>query len=100
MATAQTITEGVESKIKVTSRFELFDFIFLFGGIAFAFITKIFVHEHLVPFYYVYCFLMAAFLTARSPFNKRRRNFESLYFLIIKDVAIYRPHVARERHEG
>ena len=46
----------------------------------------------------IFSVLMAIFLTAKSTFNKNRRNYESLYFLLTKDDSTYRPFRLEEEN--
>lgn len=94
--TANTITDGVESKVRVTANIEIFDFFFVLGAAGLAYMMRGFVHEKLQIPFFLFTVLLAVFLTARSTFNKKRRNFESLYFLIMKDESVYKPIAAGE----
>ena len=94
--THTTITDGVESKVKVAAGIEIFDCFFVLGALGLAYMLRSFVHEYLQVPFLIFTVLMAVFLTARSTFNKKRRNYESLFFLITKDVAVYGPFAAGE----
>lgn len=85
-------TESIESSSKVTGNFEVFDFFFL---LIYTFITialSSYVHEKLTIAYYIFSAIMAVFLTAKSPFNKYRRNYESIYFMLTRDTTVYIPY--------
>ena len=93
---ARQTTENIESKTRVYAGFEVFDFFFVIGYFAISYALSDLVHDRLKLPFMIFSFLMAVFLTARSTFNKKRRNYESLYFLITKDVAVYGPFAAGE----
>ena len=93
--THTTITDGVESKVKVAAGIEIFDCFFVLGALGLAYMLRSFVHEYLQVPFLIFTVLMAVFLTARSTFNKKRRNYESLYFLMVKDETVYHPWISR-----
>ncbi len=98
MATKIT-TQSFESKTKVWGNIEIFDFFFIGAYTFFSYSLASMVHEKLRLWYMIFSILMAVFLTSKSSFNKNRRNFESLYFLLTKDESTYRPFKMREEHE-
>lgn len=85
------ITEEIESPSKVTKHIEAFDFFFIiiYVGVSFALMGG--VYSALKPFYMIFSLAVAVFLTSKSAFNKKRRNYESLILLLKKDYEIYRP---------
>lgn len=84
-------TQTLESKAKITDWLDVADMFFLAVYIGLSYVLLGEVHEYLhIPFM-IFSSLMGAFLTMKSPFNKRRKNYESIYFLVAKDIAIYRP---------
>lgn len=90
---ATITTDSIESKTKVKGNFEVFDLFFMLGYVGISYGLMGMVHETLhIPFM-IFSFLMAGFLTMKSTFNKKRRNYESLYFLISKDLTVYRPFI-------
>lgn len=93
---ARQTTESLESKTRVYAGFEVFDFFFVIGYFAISYALSDLVHDRLKLPFMIFSFLMAVFLTAKSTFNKKRRNYESLYFLIMKDISTYRPYMYQE----
>ncbi len=98
MATKIT-TQSFESKTTVYRNIEIFDFFFVGTYTFFSYSLTLIVHERLRLLFMIFSILMAVFLTSKSSFNKNRRNFESLYFLLTKDESTYRPFRMREEHE-
>lgn len=90
-------TESIESPSKVSKHIDVFDFFFVMVYVGISFAMKISVNERLRPGFMVFSFLMAVFLTSKSTINKKRRNFESIYFLITKDTGTYRPFMMKEK---
>lgn len=90
MAT-RTTTQSIESKTKVWGNIEIFDFFFVIAYFGLSYSLSSLVHDKLRVFFMIFSVLMAIFLTAKSTFNKNRRNYESLYFLLKKDDSTYRP---------
>ena len=93
MSQNMPVAEEIESPSKVTKRIEIFDFFFVIFYMVICIGLKSMISERLsIPF----SFLMAIFLTSRSLYNKKRRNYESLYFLLTRDRAVYRPFISEE----
>ena len=94
------ITEEIESPAKATKHIEVKDMFFFLGYITIAFAFKNLVHDSLEIPYLIFSALMAVFLTMKSFYNKRRRNYESLYLLISRffsdGIYGYRPIYERE----
>lgn len=88
---SRTTTQSIESKTKVWGNIEIFDFFFIGAYVAISYALSSIVHPKLRLIYMIFSVIMGIFLTARSSFNKNRRNYESLYFLFIKDSFTYRP---------
>lgn len=97
MAT-RTTTQSIESKTKVWGSIEIFDFFFIGGYTGLSYALSSMVHDRLKVFFMIFSVLMAIFLTAKSTFNKNRRNYESLYFLLTKDDSTYRPFRLEEEN--
>ena len=84
------VTEEIESPNKVSKHIEAVDFFFviIYMGLAFAFMSL--VHEKLHIPYMIFSFLMCTFLTSKSVFNKKRRNYESMFMMLRHDITVYR----------
>lgn len=89
----QKTTEAIESSPKIGKSIYAFDFFFVFVFVAVSFGLKSLVHESVRSAYMIFSFMVAVFLTAKSSENKRRRNFESIYFLLKKDIVTYIPYI-------
>lgn len=94
-----TATESVESTAKVTSFLDVFDLFFMVGYVGVSYIFSALVHEKLRLPFFVFSFFMAGFLTMKSTFNRKRRNYESIYFLIISDRSTYRPYIDKGEND-
>ncbi|MBS6799162.1 MAG: hypothetical protein KH297_04690 [Firmicutes bacterium] len=88
---ARTTTESIESKNKISEHFDVFDLFFVSVYMAVSLIFKSMVNNRLGTAFMVFSALIAGFLTMRSSFNKKRRNYESIFFLLQKDMKVYRP---------
>ena len=93
---ARQTTESLESKTRVYAGFEVFDLFFVMGYLMISYGLSDLVHDRLKIPFMIFSFLIAVFLTTKSTFNKKRRNYESIYFLIMKDVSTYRPYLHEE----
>lgn len=84
------VTEEIESPNKVTKHIEAADFFFviIYMGLAFAFLSL--VHEKLKIAYLIFSLFMCTFLTSKSVFNKKRRNYESIFMMMKHDITVYR----------
>ena len=87
------VVQDIKSETKVGKSVYLFDFFFLvtYGAVSFLFGST--VHEMLrIPFY-IFSAVCAIFLTMKSNWNKKRRNWESLLLYIRRDKGVYYPLV-------
>ena len=98
------ITQDIESPAKATKHIEVKDMFFFLGYITIAFAFKNLVHDSLEIPYLIFSALMAGFLTMKSYYNKRRRNYESLYILTSRffsdGIYGYRPIYEREENRS
>lgn len=91
-------TESLKSKVKVTDWLELKDFMFVAVYMTVMLIFQTFVHRRLILWFYAFSFFIAVFLVLKSNFNARRRNYESIFFLLTRDDKVYKP-ITRGRNE-
>lgn len=84
-------TESIESKTKVTGEFEVRDLFFMIAYVGMSYVMSGAVHENLQIPFLLFSVFVSGFLTKKSSFNKKRRNYESLYFLLTRDETVYRP---------
>ena len=94
------ITEEIESPTKATKHIEVRDLFFFLGYLTCALAFRDLVHDRLQIPYIIFSALIATFLTMKSVFNKKRRNYESIYLLISRffsdGIYGYRPTYERE----
>ena len=94
---ARTITtESVESKTKVIFDYDAYDLFFIVIYAAISFGLRSEVHDSLRGAFMIFSIVIAIFLSSKSSLNKKRKNYESLYLLITRDTANYRPFFAKE----
>lgn len=87
------VVQDIKSETKVGKSVYLFDFFFLVTYGAVSFLLGSTVHEMLrIPFY-IFSAVCAIFLTMKSNWNKKRRNWESLLLYIRRDKGIYYPRI-------
>lgn len=92
----KTTTETIESKTKVFGNFDVFDMFFVALYIFFSYGLRIYVHPTLRVAFFIFSAAVAVFLITPSTGNKKRKNYESIYFLIAKDIKVYRPFFRKE----
>ena len=94
------ITEQIESPVKVSKSIEFFDLMFFICYMAVSAAFSSLVADRLAVPFFIYSALMAIALTIKSPFNKNRRNFESIYFMLKRDKEVYKPIYNLEEMEN
>lgn len=84
------VTEEIESPNKVSKYIMVADFFFviIYMGIAFSFMSQ--VHDRLHIPYLIFSLAFSIFLTCKSGFNRKRRNYESMFLMFRHDLNIYR----------
>lgn len=87
------VVQDIKSETKVGKSVYLFDFFFLVTYGAVSFLLGSTVHEMLRILFYIFSAVCAIFLTMKSNWNKKRRNWESLLLYIRRDKGIYYPLV-------
>lgn len=97
---AKTVTTtSIESSNRVFGSYDVWDFLFIMIYVMISYGLRLYVHPSLrIPFF-IFTFVVAFFLTSKSGLNKRRKNYESLYFLITADLAAYRPYLNEEERK-
>ena len=84
------ITEEIESPNRVFKNVEVADFFFVIGYMCVAFALRSLVHPALHIPYLISSLLFCIFLTCRSAWNRKRRNYESLILMMKHDTGVYR----------
>ena len=95
------VTKEVKSESKVGLWLYAFDFFFLLIYIAITYMLRNSVHEKLRIFYYFFSLAFAIFFTLPSVFNKKRRNYQTIYFYFEKakkDDKVYKPEFAPRKN--
>ena len=85
------VTAEIESPVKVSKSIEFFDLIFFICYMAISAGFSSMVADRLVVPFFIYSGCVTIALTIKSPFNKNRRNFESIYFMVKRDKEVYKP---------
>ena len=94
------VTEEIKSQTKVFMGLYIFNFFFLIVYIGLTYLLRNFVHQDLRIAYYIFSAIMAIFLTLPSPFNKKRRNYQSIFILLKRDNIVYKPIVIKGEGAG
>lgn len=85
-------TRDIDSNITVFKNVTVTDAITLGIWIVFTFTLENIVHDSLRLPFIIFSISMGIFLVCPSLINKQRRNYESIYILLTKDVGGYRPY--------
>ena len=93
-------TESIESKTKITGDFEVRDLFFMVAYVGLSYAMMSIVAQQLHGPFLLFSILVSLFLTKNSSFNRKRRNYESLYFLLTKDETVYHPWIRREKTDA
>ncbi|WP_052083973.1 DUF5592 family protein [Eubacterium sp. ER2] len=94
-----TTTEEIRSETKVTNHIFLTDFFFVIGYIGVAYLLSGLVRDDLHMAYYIFSAVAALLLSLPSPYNKNRRNWQSIYFVFKKDPYIYEPVFDKDQYK-
>lgn len=94
------VVQDIKAETKVGKNIYLFDFFFLLVWATVTFMCGSFVHENLRIVFYFFSAACGIFLTLKSSWNKRRRNWESLILFIRKDREVYRPVINLSKATG
>lgn len=91
------VVQDMKAETKVGKSIYLFDFFFLLVYAAVTLVLVNLVHSSLhVPFY-LFSAAAAFSLTMKSSWNKKRRNWESIFLFLRKDRVIYYPVINQEK---
>lgn len=96
---ANNVITDIESKNKATSNLNFSSLIFVISYMFIAFMFQGYVNLILQIPYYIFSLICAVFLVLPSRFNKGRNNLESIYVMLNKDIAVYRPYVLVGKEE-
>lgn len=87
------VVKDMKAETKVGKFIFLFDFFFLLGYAAVSMMLVKMVQESLSVPFYIFSGVVALFLTLKSPWNKKRRNWESLLLYLRRDKEVYEPEI-------
>ena len=85
------VVQDIKSETRVGKSIYLFDFFFLLGYASVSFMLSNMVHSSFKIPFYIFSAICAIFLTMKSTWNKKRRNWESIFLYIRKDREVYYP---------
>lgn len=79
----------IKTPVKLTARIYLYDLIFMCVYTFFTYQLHFLVSDYLDYFYLGLCVLWGFFLTMPSRYNKGKRNWQTLFFFIIRNKVTY-----------
>lgn len=94
------LTESIKTHGKFNNYFTGKDIIFVIIYMGISFALSPLVHPSMQPEFMVFSFLVAVFLRWKSRLNPKRKNLESIYFLLTKDNTTYIPHRKRVKDDN
>ena len=94
-----TAPEEINSESKVGLWVYAFDFFFILTYIIVSYLIRDMVVRKFKILYAIFTLVCAIALTIPSPFNKKRRIFQSLLIFIHKDRNVYHPITGKEERE-
>ncbi len=86
-----TTIKELKSPTKVNSFFYLFDLVFIIVYMVIASMLSDLVYPKLVILFYIYSFICSIMLVVHSPFNPKKRMYQSIYYFFIKSEDVYKP---------
>ncbi len=86
------IAKSIKATNKISRYFSAPDFLFvvIYFGASY-FLLKGFVHSDLRAYFYIFSLIVPIILSLRSPYNKGKKNYATIYFFVTKDTTIYKP---------
>lgn len=85
------VVQDIKAETKVGKSIYLFDFFFLLTYATVTFMLSSIVHSMLKIPFFIFSGVCALFLTMKSSWNRKRRNWESIFLYIRKDREVYYP---------
>ena len=95
-----TAPEEISSESKVTLWMYAFDFFFILIYLIVSYLIRDMVVSKFKIFYAIFSLVCAIAFTLPSPFNKKRRFFQSLLIFIHKDRSVYHPLTGKEKESN
>ncbi len=90
------VPQELRTKTKLYRFIYLSDLLFIMAYVAVMNFFSLFVAKEISALYFIFNILVSISLTAPSPFNKQKKMYHSLLYLIIKDKWVYKPVVEKE----
>lgn len=91
------VAKDIKSETKVSKNIYIYDFFFILIYMSVSLVLANLVHPSLKIVFFIYSLVMAVFLTAKSYYNKKRRNYESIMIMLRRDKESYTPVLNKSR---
>ena len=91
------LTESIKTHSKFNNYFNSKDIIFVIIYMGISFSLSSLVHPSFRVYFMIFSLIVSVFLRWKSRLNPKRKNLESIYFLLMKDNTTYIPH---RRHKN
>ena len=91
------VAKDIKSETKVSKNIYIYDFYFILIYMSVSLVLANLVHPSLKIVFFIYSLGMAVFLTAKSYYNKKRRNYESVMIMLRRDKESYSPVLNKSR---
>ena len=91
------VAKDIKSETKVSKNIYIYDFFFILIYMSVSLVLANLVHPSLKIVFFIYSLGMAVFLTAKSYYNKKRRNYESVMIMLRRDKESYSPVLNKSR---
>ena len=91
------VAKDIKSETKVSKNIYIYDFFFILIYMSVSLVLANLVHPSLKIVFFFYFLGMAVFLTAKSYYNKKRRNYESVMIMLRRDKESYSPVLNKSR---
>lgn len=91
------VAKDIKSEMKVSKNIYIYDFFFILIYMSVSLVLANLVHPSLKIVFFIYSLGMAVFLTAKSYYNKKRRNYESVMIMLRRDKESYSPVLNKSR---
>ena len=91
------VAKDIKSETKVSKNIYIYDFFFILICMSVSLVLANLVHPSLKIVFFIYSLGMAVFLTAKSYYNKKRRNYESVMIMLRRDKESYSPVLNKSR---
>ncbi|MBS6502191.1 MAG: hypothetical protein KH415_11275 [Clostridium sp.] len=83
------LPKQIKTSMKFTKNIYAYDLVFLLVFMCLSWIIDFFVYKPLLIPYYIFMFCMAIFLRGHSHINPKKRNFQSIYYILVRNRKAY-----------